>query len=322
MTTSPESRVQVPSCTSASIAMANLDAQIDAFAHGHRKAARPDHGIRLIDGLLIRHSVTARHADLVLCAALADELSERAPADPDVLVATAHVDATLHRFPRAAHSLARARAAGAAESAVGEVHADILEARGRVREALGTRDAALAAFDEAVRTYPYVSPLPLGSMFFNWGHTWEHQGDHRRAEQSYRVVLRALPGHVRARRGLAVCALSRGDDEAALSAARCATELNPDDPISLGLLGISGRRAGADGHQDALAEAHRLFLLRMAEHPEGWAGHAAEFWLDEGGHPADARRAAEAHHAARPGLAARRLLARARRAEIARPSRR
>jgi hypothetical protein len=31
----------------------------------------------------------------------------------------------------------------------------------------------------------------------------------------------------------------------------------------------------------------------MIEHPEAWAGHAAEFWLAEGEHPADAAHAAQ-----------------------------
>ena len=48
-----------------------------------------------------------------------------------------------------------------------------------------------------------ASPLPLGSMLFNWGHTWEHSGDRGRAELAYHAVIRYLPCHVRAHSALA-----------------------------------------------------------------------------------------------------------------------
>lgn len=321
----------LPRCTSATITLANLDVQLDGLKDGYDRTAHVSYGIRLIHGLLGRYAVTGKHTDLVLAESLAGTLVARNPVAPDGWLAAADVDMVLHRFAQAEQALARASAQGAASELVREGHADLLEAWGDIAAALelrttchaiatsatglsriaccqlalGAQAAAQTAFGTALDTYRGASPLPLCSMLFNWGHTWQHQADYQRAEQAYQAVLRYLPGHLGACRALAACALASGDHAAAVSAARRAARLNPHDPISRGLLGISGRQAGLDGYQSHLAAAHRLFQHRMTEHPEAWAAHAAEYWLAEGDHPAHAVHAVQVNASARrrPGTA-------------------
>ena len=84
--------------------------------------------------------------------------------------------------------------------------------------ALGARHDAVATFASAIRTYADASPLPIGSMLFNWGHTWEHVGDRGRAVLAYHAVIRYLPGHVRAHRALVECSSDQGSVERKLSA--------------------------------------------------------------------------------------------------------
>lgn len=315
----------LPMCTSAAITLANLDVQIDGLMEGYSKTAHVSSAVRLIHGLLGRYSVIGEYADLLLAEALAGELTTRAAADPDVWIAAADVEMMLHRFPQAEQALARASTAGASWTVVREGHAELLEAWGEIAAALelraachaivtsaavlsriaccqlalGARTAAQTAFAAAVSAYRSASPLPLCSMLFNWGHTWQHRADYRRADHAYRAVLRYLPGHLGARRALAACALSSGDHAAALSAAQRAAHLNPHDPISVGLLGLSGRLAGLDGYRSHLAIAHQLYQRRMTDHPEAWAAHAAEYWLAEGEHPAHASYAVEISASAR-----------------------
>ncbi len=76
--------------------------------------------------------------------------------------------------------------------------------------ALGAHHEAVATFASAIRHYAGASPLPLGSMLFNWGHTWEHVGDRGRAELAYHAVMRYLPSHVRAHSALVECSSDHG----------------------------------------------------------------------------------------------------------------
>ena len=133
-----------------------------------------------------------------------------------------------HRPADAEQALLTASAIGAPPVEVAEVRADLMEAVGEHRAALDIRIAnsgtlppaqqlsriaccqlalgahheAVATFASAIRHYAGASPLPLGSMLFNWGHTWEHVGDRGRAELAYHAVMRYLPSHVRAHSAL------------------------------------------------------------------------------------------------------------------------
>ncbi len=222
----------------------------------------------------------------------------------------------LHRFAAAERALGHAERLGASDVRLAECRADVLEARGEVGAALtlrldglgpsagsapqariacselllGDYVGAEARFAAAIGGYRAPSPFPPATMLFNWGHAWQHRGEQDRASEAYRAVLVYLPNHVRAVRSLAA-ALSSGDDRTALEAARRAVESNPADPISVGMLGLIGRRAGEQGHRAMLIRANRIFEARMAEYPEAWAAHAAEFWRAEGDHPEHEARA-------------------------------
>jgi tetratricopeptide (TPR) repeat protein len=224
-----QSAVPLPLCTSETIALSNLDIQLSNLRHWYAETRRVDAGTQLLDGILSRHSVTARDADLRYAEALAQALVEQAPRDPRSWMSFAQVSAMLHRPADAWEALAKATANAAPPVEVAEVQADLLEAVGDHRAALEIRLAnscglpstqrlsriaccrlalgatreAVATFASAIRSYADASPLPLGSMLFNWGHTWEHIGDTAGAERAYHAVIRYLPSHVRARRALA-----------------------------------------------------------------------------------------------------------------------
>ena len=187
-------------------------------------------------GLLSRYAVSARDADLDDVEALTYALVEQAPEDPRAWLALAEVSAMRHRMADAGQGLLTATAKGASPVDIAEIRADLLEAVGDHRAALDIRIAnngglppaqrlsriaccqlalgahrdAVATFVSAIRAYADASPLPLGSMLFNWGHTWEHVGDHGRAELAYHAVMRYLPSHVRAHGALVECSSDHG----------------------------------------------------------------------------------------------------------------
>jgi tetratricopeptide (TPR) repeat protein len=266
----PESVVRLPLCTSEAITLSNLDLQLSNLRHSYAQTRRVDAGIQLVHGLLSRYSVSARDADLDDVDALTYALVGQSPEDPRAWTALAEVSAMRHRLTDAEQALLTASANGAPPGEVAEVRADLLEAVGEHRAALDIRVAhsgglppaqrlsriaccqlalgahheALGTFTSALRTYADASPLPLGSMLFNWGHTWEHIGDRGRAELAYHAVIRYLPSHVRAHGALA--------EAQRVGRSHCATRqrANPDDAIGLGLLGArwdSARRGAISG---------------------------------------------------------------------------
>jgi hypothetical protein len=187
----------------------------------------------MMHGLLSRYSVSARHADLDDVEVLTYALVQQAPEDPRAWMARAEVSAMRHRPADAEQALLTASAIGAPPV---EVRADLMEAVGEHRAALDIRIAnsgslppaqrlsriaccqlalgahheAVATFASAIRHHAGASPLPLGSMLFNWGHTWEHIGDRGRAELAYHAVMRYLPSHVRAHSALVECSSDHG----------------------------------------------------------------------------------------------------------------
>ncbi len=244
MTDLPQSAVRLPLCTSEAITLSNLNLQLGNLRHWYAQTRRVDAGIQLVHGLLSRYSVSARDADLDDVEALTYALVEQAPEDPRTWMARAEVSAMRHRPANAEQALLTAAANGAPPVEVAEVRADLLEAVGEHRAALDIRIAnsgglppaqrlsriaccqlalgahheAVATFTSAIRSYADASPLPIASMLFNWGHTWEHIGDRGRAELAYHAVIRYLPGHVRAHRALVECSSDQGSEERELSA--------------------------------------------------------------------------------------------------------
>jgi hypothetical protein len=225
----PEFAVRWPFCTSETITLSNLDLQLSNLRCWYAQTHRVDVGIQLAQGLLSRHSVSARDADLDDVDALTFALVDQAPADPRAWLARAEVSAMRHRQAAAAEQLLTAAANGGPSVDIAEIRADLLEAVGAHRAALdiriahsgglppaqrlsriaccqlalGGRQEAVATFASAIRSYADASPLPIGSMLFNWGHTWEHVGDRGRAKLAYHAVIRYLPSHARAHGALA-----------------------------------------------------------------------------------------------------------------------
>jgi tetratricopeptide (TPR) repeat protein len=155
-------------------------------------------------------------------------LVDQAPEDPRAWLARAEVSAMRHRLAAAGEQLLTSAAHGGPPVDIAEIRADLLEAVGDHRAALdiriansgglppaqqlsriaccqlalGAHQEAVATFASAIRSYADASPLPIGSILFNWGHTWEHIGDRGRAELAYHAVIRYLPSHANAHSAL------------------------------------------------------------------------------------------------------------------------
>ncbi|MGW1882532.1 hypothetical protein [Streptomyces sp. NPDC001970] len=219
---------RLPLCTSSTIALANLDAQIVGLAQHYAQSGRTDVGARLTNALLARHSTTSDVRDLTAADRITTELIGRTPADPTAWITRAHVTTTTHRFAETVQALALATHHGAATEAVAEERADVLEACGhgptalRLRLAhgsahtqpqqmariaclhvsMGNDEHARDAFGIALGRYTSPSPLPLTAILYNWGHALQHAGQHDRAVMAYRAVLAYVPAHARALRAL------------------------------------------------------------------------------------------------------------------------
>lgn len=218
----------LPRCTSSTIALANLDAQIAGLAQHYAQSGHTAAGVRLTNALLARHSITSDACDLRAADRITAELVSHAPADPTAWLTRAHVATTTHRFAESTRALALATHHGAATEDLAEERADVLEACGRGRAALrlrlahgtthaepqqmariaclhvsmGNDQPARDAFGEALGRYTSPSPLPLAAILYNWGHALQHAGQHDPAVKAYRAVLAYLPTHARALRAL------------------------------------------------------------------------------------------------------------------------
>jgi len=186
-----------PSTTSGTIAMANLQAQIDGLtlqvrgAGSGREAPRAVAGRAvLVDLLLLRGHVLARIADYERAAELAEWLVRNAPDDGTAWLARARTRATFRRFAVALADLETAGRNGLDGATVDAERAPILQALGCYWHALvlcetaakrrpgftalgalavlqaerGQVATAERLFAEARLCYQGVSPFPLASL--------------------------------------------------------------------------------------------------------------------------------------------------------------
>lgn len=319
------------------IALANLDAEIDAHARAvaEGRGGLPG-GAALVELLRTRARYLGRIEDAERAAAVAADLVAAHPRAPEAVLAAADVEATLHRFARAATLLDDAARLGAEPSRLDAARAAVLQATGRYAEALALRrrlsavrphvltigaEATVLAdmgrtaeaaerFVDAQATYRDVSPFPLAWLYVQEGLMWMRAGEAERARVLFAAAHARLPAYAMAAGHLGELEADAGRLEPAVALLRAAAE-GSGDPDPAGHLARALDRSG-DGAAAARwrARAAAGFDALMARHPEAFADHAAEFHLASGD---PARGLAEA----RRNLAARRtpwslaLLARA-----------
>ena len=304
-----------PLTTDGTIALANLQAQIDGLAARPRRAASGRSGpvvaasALLVDLLLLRGRLLGRIADYERAGALAEALVLDVPDDGTARLARARTRAVFHRFPEALADLDAAGLRGAERTVLDGERAAILQAVGchndalvLLREAAGHRAdsttlGALAVlqaergqvteaeelFTQARRLYRGVSPFPVAELDFRQGLMWLGTGDLPAARAWFDAAVHRVPAH-------APALGHRAEVDAAMRAnAAAVATLRPlvtssDDPEYAATLARVLEEAGhrLEAEQWRLRAAARYDEL-VSCHPEAFADHAAEFWLTVGG---------------------------------------
>ena len=286
-----------------------------------------------IELVALRGQVLGRIGDYEWALERAEQLTRNAPADGVAVVAQARARGRFHRFADALADLDAAQRLGADPALVYAERAGVFQAIGSYEAALtiyneaakGRADvtvlAALATlhaergeivaaeqlFDESRSRYRGVSPFPMALLDFQRGLMWLAQGDLRRALAWFEAAVRRVPVYS-AQGHLAEVEAALGEPEAAIARLLplTASSDDPDYTASLArILGDAGRAEEAAEWRDKTAARYDEL---MARHPEAFADHAAEFWLDAGD-AARARRLAQMNLEVRQTPRAHELLA-------------
>ena len=324
--------------TDGTIALLNLDAQIDALEpEVWIGLASVETRSGLAELIALRGLIVGCIADYDRANEIAEQLVRDVPTDPKALLARARTHAGFHRFKEALADIECAEQLSLdAETANGE-RAAIFQALGRYDESLVLREeaakrrgsfenlAALVAlfsecgeieaaerrYEESRSQYRGVSPIPLALLDFQLGLMWMNEGRLDDARRSFESAHRRVPAYAPARGHLAEVEAELGEIDSAISRLHSLAKSSDDPDYAAQLARILGD-AGRDGeseHWRQVAEARYDDLI--ASHPEAFADHAAEFWLAAGADPDKALRLAKMNLEVRNTPRARSLLAQA-----------
>lgn len=321
------------------LAMVNLQAQIDGQQRQSMETGEVSirDQAELIELVALRGQVLGRIVDYEWAEERAEQLTRDAPADAAAFVARARARGRFHRFTEALADLDRAQRLGADSALVDAERASAFQAIGDYEPALATYEGAakrradfaaygaLAAlqaergeialaeqlFDECRHCYRGVSPVPLAMLDFQRGLMWLARGSFDRALVWFRAAVRWLPAFVPAQGHLAEVEAALGQPEAAIARLLplATSSDDPDYAASLSrILRDLGRKEEAGEWRDKAAARYDDL---MAGHPQAFADHAAEFWLEAGAAPCQALRCAKINFGVRQTPRARQLLRRA-----------
>lgn len=327
--------------TAGSLALTNLQAHIDGL---QRQSSAGDFAvdahITLIELVALRGHVLGSIADYESAHARADQLTRDRPADSAALIALARSRSIFHRFTDALEDLADARRLGADSATVDAERATIFQAVGRYDDALSimseadkrradfTSVAALASlyaesgdvdraehlFTESLNRYRGVSPIPLAQLYFQRAKMWLEQGDLRRARSLLDAANRRLPAYAPARGHLAEVEAALGETDSAIARLRPLTTSSDDPDYPAQLARILTEVGRVEEARQLRAQAAARYDALVAQYPDAFADHAAEFLLDAGADPRRALSLARRNLAVRQTPRARALLSRATRA--------
>jgi tetratricopeptide (TPR) repeat protein len=293
-----------PSTTSGTIAVVNLHAQIDGLASA---------SVLLVELLLLRGQVLGRIADYERAVDLAARLVRDTPGDGSAWLARARTRAAFHRFTEALADLEMAdleladlelaERTGLARAAVARDRAVILQAIGchyqardlyrsaaKDQPGLATLGAlavfhaergevaeAERLFAEARGQHRGTSPFLLASLDYRRGLMWYRQGELGAARTWFDASQRRVPAYVPALGHLAAIDAAQGAHEAAIDRLRPLASAS-DDPQYAAQF---ARALNAAGHHREAETWHASAAARYDDlarrHPQGYAGHAADF---------------------------------------------
>ena len=324
--------------TDGTIALLNLEAQIDALEPEVRLgSANVETRAGLAELIALRGLIVGCIADYDRANEIAEQLVRDVPTDPKALLARARTHAGFHRFKEALADIECAEQLSLdAETANGE-RAAIFQALGRYDESLvlreeavkrrasfehvaalvglhaerGEIEAAERQYEQSRSAYRGVSPIPLAFLDFQLGLMWMNEGRLDDARRWFEVARRRLPAYSQASGHLSEVEAQLGEIDSAISRLHslAASSDDPDYAAQLArILGDAGRD-GESGHWRQVAAARYDELI--ANHPEAFADHAAEFWLAAGADPNKALQLAKMNVQVRNTPRARNLLAQA-----------
>ena len=298
--------------TAGSLALTNLQAQIDGQQrHALAGGLDVDGQATLIELVTLRGQILGCIADYEWAHARAEQLTHDRPADGDALLARARARATLHRFTEALGDLDEAQRLGADPAVVDADRAGLLQAVGRyddartlMREAVKRRAdfaslAALASlcaengdvgtaeqlFDQSRDRYRGVSPIPLAQLHFRRAKMWLSQGDLPRGRRWLSAAHRRLPAYAPVQGHLAEVEAALGETDSAIARLQPLTISSDDPDYPAQLARILTEVGRVDEARQWRARAATRYDELVARHPEAFADHAAEFWLDAGADP-------------------------------------
>jgi tetratricopeptide (TPR) repeat protein len=324
--------------TAGVLAIGNLQAQID----GHTRealAGRLDAKgqAELVDQLLLRGHLLGRITDYESAEAWAEQLIHDHPTDGVAFLARARTRATFHRFPDALADLDHALRLGADPADVDAERAAVFQATAHYDEAFTllrnaverradfASQAALASlyaergelataehlFDESRGHYHGVSPFPVAQLDFQRALMWIAHEDLPRARRWLAAAHRRLPDYAPAQGHLAEVEAALGEADTAIARLRPLTMTSDDPDYAAQLARILSEAGHVDEAREWHAEAATRYDELLSDHPEAFADHAAEFWLQTGADPHRALSLATINLEVRPTPRARELLSRA-----------
>ena len=336
--------------TDGTIALLNLDAQIDAFdmevRHGH---ASVETRAGLAELISLRGLIVGRIADYERAEEIAEQLVRDAPMDPRALLARARMRSVFHRFNDALTDVDEADRLSLDAEAANRERAAIFQAVGRYDESLALREeavrrqesfeniAALVAlhaergeieaaewqYEQSCRRYRGVSPLPLAVLDFQLGLMRMNEGHLEEARSSFEAAQRRVPAYAPARGHLAEVEAQLDAVDSAISRLYSLAVFSDDPDYAAQLASILQKVGRDEESQHWRGQAASHYDQLVANHPNAFADHAAEFWLAAGADPDKAVRLARMNLEVRNTPRARALLAQAfaAKAQLSQPGR-
>jgi tetratricopeptide (TPR) repeat protein len=324
--------------TDSSIAISNLEAQIDGLELGAgRGELNSAAWSELVDLILLRAQILGHIADYERASALAEQRAVEARADARGLLARARTRAALHRFDEALNDIDTAERLGSTGRQLEAERAAILQAVGRYDEALALRRvaaehradfeslaglaslhaelgeiaAAETCFDESFRCFRSVSPFPIAQLEFQRGHMWLKHNDLKCARHWFEAAWRRLPAFAQAECHLAEVEYGLGERNGAILRLRRLASVADDPDYAAQLARMLAETDLAEEASVWHKRAEERYEQLVARHPEAFADHAADFWLSVGNEPQRALSLAQLNLKVRNTPGARALVARA-----------
>jgi tetratricopeptide (TPR) repeat protein len=325
--------------TAGVIAMTNLQAQIDGIQRRLMEGCPTTVGdqTELIELVALRGQILGRVTDYEWAEEQAERLINNAPADGGAFVTRARARGRFHRFTDALADLDKAQQLGADPAVVDAERASVFQAIGRYELALAIYNAAASRrtdfgclgalallhaergeiataerlFDESLNLYRGVSPFPLALLAFQRGLMWLTESNLLKAHTWFEAAIRLLPAYAPAQGHMAEIEAALGEPGAAIARLLPLTTSSDDSDYAASLARIFRDAARVEEAGEWRNKAAARYDDLMTRHPEAFADHAAEFWLEAGDDPHQALRFAKMNLEVRQTPRARELFARA-----------